>query len=155
MNRISLDLYFMNIVEQVSKRSTCLRRQIGAILVKDKQILSTGFNGAPKNLQHCLDSGCIRDKNKIPSGSNQELCRAVHAEQNTIIQAALHGISTKDSTLYTSNFPCSICTKMIINSGILRIVFKDYYPDKLAKELIQEAKIEFNQIDKLDLENYK
>ncbi len=140
-NRLSLDEYFMEITKVVKKRSTCLRRQVGAVLVKDKRIIATGYNGAPSGLEHCLEIGCLRSKLNIPSGERHELCRGLHAEQNCIIQAALHGISTKGATLYCTHFPCSICAKMIINAQIKEIVFLEYYPDEMSLELFKKAKV--------------
>ncbi len=139
MNRLSLDEYFMEIAKVVKKRSTCLRRQVGAVLVKDKRIIATGYNGAPRGLEHCLDIGCLREKLKVPSGERHELCRGLHAEQNCIIQAALHGVSTKGATLYCTHFPCSICAKMIINAEIKEVVYLEYYPDKMSLELFEKA----------------
>jgi dCMP deaminase len=133
------DEYFMGIVELVAKRSTCLRRSVGAALVRDKRILATGYNGAPSGLHHCLDVGCLRERLHVPSGERHELCRGLHAEQNAIIQAALHGVSVKGSTLYCTNQPCIICAKMIINAGITMAVVKDGYADKLAEEMLAEA----------------
>jgi dCMP deaminase len=130
----------------VKKRSTCLRRQVGAIIVKDNHILSTGYNGVPTKITHCSEVGCLREKLKVPSGERHELCRGLHAEQNAIIQAALHGVSIKDATLYTNTKPCSICTKMIINAGIKRIVYQIDYTDKLADELLAETDIELVKI---------
>ena len=132
----------MKIAELAATRSTCLRRQVGAVIVKDKKILTTGYNGAPSGLQHCLDIGCLRDKLGIPSGERHELCRATHAEQNAIVQAALFGVSIKDSTLYSTTQPCILCTKLIINAGIKKIVIKHSYPDKMSREMLKEAKIE-------------
>jgi len=140
--RPSWDEYFLEIAKIVSKRSTCLRRHVGAILVKDKRILATGYNGAPSNIRHCLDVGCIRESKNIPSGERHELCRGIHAEQNLIIQAAYHGVPISNSILYCTNFPCSICAKMIINAGIVRIVYLEGYPDNLSEELIKEAGIQ-------------
>ena len=140
-NRLSLDEYFMEIAKVVKKRSTCLRRQVGAVLVKDKRIIATGYNGAPSGLEHCLEVGCLRSKLNIPSGERHELCRGLHAEQNCIIQAALHGVSTKGATLYCTHFPCSICAKMIINAQIKEIVFLEYYPDEMSLELFKKANI--------------
>lgn len=142
MLRPSWDEYFLEIAKIVSKRSTCLRRHVGAILVKDKRILATGYNGAPSNIRHCLDVGCIRESKNIPSGERHELCRGIHAEQNLIIQAAYHGVPISNSILYCTNFPCSICAKMIINAGIVRIVYLEGYPDNLSEELIKEAGIQ-------------
>jgi dCMP deaminase len=146
--RPNWDTYFLDIVELVSRRSTCLRRAVGAGLVRDKRILATGYNGAPSKLQHCLDIGCLRDQQNVPSGERHELCRGLHAEQNAIIQAALHGVNTKDSTLYCTNHPCVICAKMIINAGISRIVIRDGYSDKLAADMLQEAGIRVETLKK-------
>ncbi|MCD6206801.1 MAG: cytidine/deoxycytidylate deaminase family protein [Methanosarcinales archaeon] len=143
--RPTIDEYFMNIAEVVATRSTCLRNQVGAVIVRDKRIVSTGYNGAPRNLEHCLDIGCIREQEKIDSGTRHEMCRAVHAEQNAIIQAALHGISTRDSTIYCTHQPCVLCAKMIINASIVRVVFKQAYPDARALEFFREAGIEVVQ----------
>lgn len=142
------DTYFLDIVDLVSRRSTCLRRAVGAALVRDKRILATGYNGAPSNLQHCLDIGCLRDERQVPSGQRHELCRGLHAEQNAIIQAALHGVSVKDATLYCTNHPCIICTKMIINAGVSRIVIRDGYSDELAVQMLQEAGIGVIRLEK-------
>lgn len=139
--RPSWDQYFMDITRVVATRSTCMRRQVGAIIVKDKRMLTSGYNGAPRGLSHCGDIGCLRAANNIPSGQRHELCRGLHAEQNAIIQAALHGVAIEGATLYCTHQPCSACTKMIINAGITRIVYHDGYPDQLALELIQEAGI--------------
>ena len=139
--RPSWDEYFLELACLVSKRSTCLRRQVGAVLVKDKKILATGYNGVPSGIRHCSDTGCIRDKLKIPSGQRHELCRGLHAEQNVLLQAALHGVSTKGSAVYITNQPCMICAKMLINAGIRQLIIADGYPDDLAKEFLREAKI--------------
>lgn len=138
-NRPDWDQYFMEIAEVVAKRSTCLRRKVGAILVKDKRILATGYNGAPKGLEHCSTTGCLRIERNIPSGERHELCRGLHAEQNAIIQAALHGTSIDGATLYCTNQPCVVCAKMIINAGIKEIVFKGEYPDVLARKILDGA----------------
>ena len=119
---------------------------MGAVLVKDKRILATGYNGSPKGMAHCLDTGCLRDKLKVPSGQRQELCRGLHAEQNVLIQSALYGISSENSTLYVTNQPCVICAKMIINAGIKEIVISDGYPDELAKKFLKEAKIKIRTV---------
>jgi dCMP deaminase len=137
--RPSWDEYFIDIVELVKKRSTCLRRQVGALIVKDKRILTTGYNGPPVNCKHCMETGCLRDELNIPSGQRHEICRAVHAEQNAIVQAAYSGISVKNGTIYVTAQPCVLCAKMIINAGIEKIVFKGDYPDTLAMELLKEA----------------
>lgn len=141
------DAYFMEIASLVSKRSTCLRRQVGAVIVKDKNILSTGYNGAPSGITHCEVTGCLREKLNVPSGERHELCRGLHAEQNAIIQAAFHGTSIKDSTLYCTNLPCSICSKMLINAGIIKIIFKEGYMDALGKEMIEESGIVLERLE--------
>ena len=145
-DRPDWDNYFLDIVEVVSRRSTCLRRSVGAGLVRDRRILATGYNGAPSKLKHCLDIGCLRDQLKVPSGERHELCRGLHAEQNVIIQAALHGVITKGSTLYCTNQPCVICAKMIINAGIVRVVIRDGYSDPLAAQMLEEAGISVVQV---------
>ena len=139
MTRLTLDQYFMNIAETVATRSTCLRHHVGAVIVRDKRIVSTGYNGSPSGLPHCLDVGCVRDQLNIPSGTHHETCRSTHAEQNTIIQAALHGISTKDSTIYVTHQPCVICARMIINAGIRRVVYGEEYPDTEGLKLFASA----------------
>lgn len=138
----------MDITHLVAKRSTCLRRQVGAIVVKDKRILATGYNGAPSGVAHCLDVGCLREKNNIPSGERHELCRGSHAEQNAIVQASAYGISIKDAVLFCTNLPCIICVKMIINAGIKEILYEEGYPDSLSEELIREAGIKLTKIQK-------
>ncbi|PIP19930.1 MAG: cytidine deaminase [Candidatus Omnitrophica bacterium CG08_land_8_20_14_0_20_41_16] len=144
--RPSWDEYFLEMAKLVAKRSTCLRRSVGAVIVKDKRILATGYNGAPTGLKHCIDIGCLRQKLKIPSGERQELCRALHAEQNALIQASLYGISVKGSTLYSTNQPCVICAKMLINAGIKDIVIAGGYPDKMAMDFLKQAKIKVRKI---------
>ena len=138
----------MQIAHLVSQRSTCLRRNVGAVIVKDKRMLATGYNGAPRGLSHCLEIGCVRDKLKIPSGQRHELCRGLHAEQNAIIQASLYGISVKDSSIYVTNQPCIICAKMLINSGVNEIVISEGYPDEMAGKLLKEAKIKVRKLTK-------
>jgi dCMP deaminase len=133
----------MDIASLVATRSTCLRRQVGAVIVKDKHILTTGYNGAPTGLPHCLDIGCMRDDLHIPSGTQHELCRAVHAEQNAICQAAQHGISLLDSTLYCTHQPCSICAKLIVNVGIKKIFYIHGYPDDMTKDLLGDKLNEY------------
>ena len=135
----------MDIAALVARRSTCLRRSVGSVLVRDRRILATGYNGAPSGLQHCLDRGCLRDQLQIPSGERHELCRGLHAEQNAIIQAALHGVSVKGACLYCTNHPCVICIKMIVNAGIVKIVFREGYLDQMAKDMSVEAGIEVEQ----------
>jgi len=140
-NRPSWDDYFMKIAELVATRSTCLRHDVGAVLVRDKRILATGYNGSPPGMAHCLEIGCIRDELKIPSGTRAEICRAVHAEQNAVVQCAAYGVSSKDSVIYCTHQPCTICTKVLITAGVKRIVYKEPYPDKFAESLIKETKI--------------
>lgn len=149
-SRPSWEEYFIEIAHLVASRSTCLRRKVGAILVKDKRILSTGYNGAPRNLAHCEEVGCLRNKLKIPSGQRQEICRGLHAEQNAIIQAALYGINVKGATLYCTHQPCITCSKMLINAGIKKIIFQGKYPDSLAREMLKEAGIELIKREKED-----
>ena len=140
MNRPSWDEYFMQMAELTAQRSTCLRRQVGAIIVKEKHIIATGYNGAPKGLPHCEElGGCLREKLEIPSGERHELCRALHAEQNAIIQAATLGQSREGATIYITHQPCIICAKMIINAGISRIVIRRGYPDEMSREMLGEA----------------
>lgn len=143
MKRPSWDEYFMQMAELTAKRSTCLRRQVGAIIVKDKHIIATGYNGAPKGLPHCEElGGCLREQLKVPSGERHELCRALHAEQNAIIQAATLGQSIVGGSIYVTHQPCSICAKMIINAGLTKIIVRNAYPDKMAQAMIDEAEIE-------------
>lgn len=140
--RPTWDEYFMEITQIVATRSTCIRRQVGAVIVKDNRILASGYNGAPSGLKHCIDIGCIRTERQIPSGERHELCRGLHAEQNAIIQAAVHGSSIKGGTFYITHQPCVLCAKMIINAGISKVVYQGMYPDHLALELFQEADVE-------------
>jgi len=144
--RPSWDEYFMNVAFLVAERSTCLRRHVGAVVVKDKRMLTTGYNGAPRGLRHCSETGCLRERMGIPSGQRQEICRGLHAEQNAIMQAAIFGVSIDGSTIYTTNFPCITCTKMIINSGINRIVYADEYPDDLSRDLLAESRVELQRL---------
>jgi len=139
--RPTWDEYFMEIARQVATRSTCLRRHVGAIIVRDKRILSTGYNGPPKGLRHCDEVGCLREQLGIPSGQRQEICRGLHAEQNAIIQAALHGVSVEGGTVYVTHQPCITCAKMIINSGIVRAVSASTYPDELSRGMLDEANV--------------
>jgi dCMP deaminase len=143
-DRLSLDDYFMEIASVVARRSTCLRNQVGALFVKDKRILSTGYNGAPSGLQHCDIVGCAREG--VISGTRHELCRAVHAEQNAIIQAALHGISIEGAILYCTHQPCILCAKMMINARISKVVYKQSYPDQTSLDFLREAGIEIGMI---------
>jgi len=149
MERISWDEYFMSMAELAGKRSTCLRRQVGAVIVKDNQILSTGYNGAPKGLPNCCDlNECIRQKMNIPSGERHELCRAVHAENNAITQCAVNGVSCKGGTIYVTASPCIMCLKQIINAGIIKIVALEMYPDKMSEEMLKTCNIDFVKYSK-------
>lgn len=139
--RPSWDKYFMKIAEDVSTRSTCIRRQVGAVIVKDKRMLTTGYNGVPAGITHCTKETCLRTRYNVPSGERHELCRGLHAEQNAIIQAAYYGVSIKGAKIYVTHQPCSICTKMLINSGIEAFVYKYPYNDPLSLEMIKEAGI--------------
>ena len=139
MPRPSWDEYFMAIAEQVSGRSTCLRRATGAVLVKEKRILATGYNGVPKGLAHCEVTGCLREQRHIPSGSHHELCRGIHAEQNAVIQAAKHGIAMDGATAYCTHQPCVLCAKILLNAGVVDIVFREPYPAPLSEQLLAEA----------------
>jgi len=140
--RPSWDAYFMDITFLVAKRSTCLRRAVGALVVKNKRILSTGYNGAPTGIKHCSEAGCLREELNVASGEKHELCRGIHAEQNAIIQAAFHGVGIKGATLFCTNLPCSICAKMIINAGIKKICYHSGYADAISKEMLDAAGLE-------------
>ncbi len=137
-----MDEYFMEIARVVAKRSTCLRNKVGALLVRNKRILSTGYNGSPRGLEHCLDVGCLREERNIESGTQQEICRAVHAEQNAIIQCAIHGVSTEGATLYCTHQPCILCAKMLINAGVRKVVYEQPYPDEEAMDYFRRAGVE-------------
>lgn len=150
--RPSWDEYFLRITREIAPRATCLRRQVGALLVKDKHILTTGYNGAPSGLDHCLDIGCLREQLKIPSGERHELCRGLHAEMNALIQAAHYGIKISGATLYSTTFPCSLCAKMLVNAGVKRIVTMKDYPDSMAKEILSAANVEVEIISEDALE---
>ncbi len=143
--RPSYDEYFMEMAHVVAKRSTCLRRKVGAILVKEKHILSTGYNGAPKGLKHCSETGCLREDQNVPSGERHELCRGLHAEQNAIIQAAVFGVSIKGSVLYCTSTPCVVCVKMLINAGVTEIIYAGDYPDDLAKQMMSESTLKIKR----------
>ena len=145
MKRPSWDEYFMEITRLVASRSTCLRRQVGAVLVKEKNILATGYNGVPSGITHCDVTGCLREQLNVPSGERHELCRGLHAEQNAIIQAARHGVNIADSILYCTDSPCIICSKMLINAGVREIIYGRGYPDDLSLEMLAEAGIKFHQ----------
>lgn len=142
MPRPAWDEYFMAITAEVAERATCTRRKIGAVLVKDKRILATGYNGAPSGLPHCDVAGCLREQRAIPSGTQHELCRGIHAEQNAVIQAARHGTAIDGSTVYCTHQPCVLCAKILINAGVQRIVYRESYPDALAAEMLDEAGVE-------------
>lgn len=142
------DEYFIDIANLISRRSTCLRRQVGALIVKERRILATGYNGTPAGITHCEITGCLREKLHVPSGERHELCRGLHAEQNALLQAALYGISVKDSMVYCTNQPCIICAKMLINAGIREIVISGDYPDKMAREFLDEAGIKVRVANK-------
>lgn len=144
--RPSWDQYFLELADLVASRSTCLRRQVGAVLVRKERIISTGYNGAPRGLGHCLELGCLREEMQIPSGHRYELCRGVHAEQNAIINAAFYGISTQDAVIYCTNQPCIICARMIINAGIIKVVHRGNFNDQLSLQFLQEAGIEIIEI---------
>lgn len=150
MNRPSWDEYFIHLAFEVSKRSTCLRRAVGAVIVKDRRILTTGYNGAPSGLKHAEEVGCLREQLNVPSGQRHEICRGLHAEQNAIIQAARHGINIDGSSIYITNEPCAVCAKMLINAGIREIVFAEGYPDRLAEELLGETDIVIRQVLHVD-----
>lgn len=139
MSRPSWDEYFMAITDQVGQRSTCTRRHIGAVIVKDKRILSTGYNGVPSGLAHCDEVGCLREQRGIPSGTQHELCRGIHAEQNAVIQAARHGTAIDGAMVYCTHQPCVLCAKILINAGITEIIYANAYPDALAAEMLAEA----------------
>jgi dCMP deaminase len=148
MTRPTWDEYFVAITKQVATRSTCLRRKVGAIIVKDKRILTTGYNGAPKGVRNCLERGtCLREELGVPSGERQEICRGLHAEQNAILQAAYHGVSIKGSVMYCTTQPCITCAKMIINAGIIKIYYLEDYPDPLSMQMLDEAGVEYVKLD--------
>ncbi|TFG08055.1 cytidine deaminase [Candidatus Thorarchaeota archaeon] len=146
MARKSKDVYFCEIADLVSSRSTCLRNQVGAVIVRNAQILSTGYNGAPKGLPHCEDVGCIREELGIKPGERHELCRGLHAEQNAVIQAAYNGVSVKEAKIFCTTQPCSICTKILINAGIVEVIYIEPYEDNLAAQLIEEAGLKTRQV---------
>ena len=145
-DRPDWEIYFLKIAQLASTRSTCLRRRVGAVLVKDRNILATGYNGAPSGLPHCVDVGCLREKDNVPSGQRHELCRGLHAEQNAIIQAASHGVSIRGAVLFCTNFPCVICSKMLINAGVRVIHYEGGYPDDLSRQMLQEGGVELRRV---------
>ncbi len=145
-HRPSWNEYFMRIAMLAATRSTCLRRQVGAVIVKNKKVLATGYNGSPSGLKHCLDIGCLREELGIPSGQRHELCRAIHAEQNAVIQAATSGISIEGGILYSTTFPCILCAKILINAGVREIYVAEGYPDDLSRQMLDEAGVEVHQL---------
>jgi dCMP deaminase len=145
-SRPTWDEYFLEMAHVIASRATCLRRRVGAVVVRDRRILATGYNGAPAGLPHCAEVGCRRAELGIASGQRQELCRGLHAEQNAIIQGALHGVSLRDSTLYCTTQPCVICAKMLINAGLGRIVYEGEYADELSLEMLEQAGIELVRV---------
>lgn len=147
MQRPSWHQYFVDIAHLVASRSSCMRRQVGAVVVKGKNILATGYNGTPSGITHCEVTGCLREQLKVPSGERHELCRGLHAEQNAIIQAARHGINIDGATLYCTHSPCIICSKMLINAGVKHIVYQEGYPDQLSLDMLTEAGIEYEMLE--------
>ena len=152
MERPSPDRYFMDMAELVATRSTCLRRHVGAVIVKDKHVLSTGYNGAPRGARHCEETGCLRIELNVPSGPRHELCRGVHAEQNAVAQAAYFGTSVKGATIYTTTFPCSLCAKILVNAGIAEIVYDEGYMDDLSKEILSETQMKIRHVEGDEIE---
>lgn len=144
--RPSWNEYFLSIAAKVSERSTCLRRRCGAVLVKEKRILATGYNGAPSGLKHCAEAGCLREAGGIEPGSRHELCRGLHAEQNAIIQAAMHGVEISGAAIYSTHQPCVLCAKMLINAGVKAVVYREGYPDELALQMLGEAGIPLTRL---------
>ena len=143
--RPKIDEYFLKIASVVAERSTCHRHHVGAVAVKNKHILSTGYNGAAAGLKDCLELGCLRDELKIASGTRHEICRGIHAEQNVIIQASLHGVSMEGATIYATHSPCILCAKMLANSRIKKFVTFGNYADDAFIALFNEAGIEFEK----------
>ena len=137
--RPSWDEYFMTLAHQVASRTTCLRRAVGAVIVKDRRILATGYNGAPSGVAQCAETGCLRQQLNVPSGQRHELCRALHAEQNAIIQAARHGVNIDGSSIYITTQPCIVCAKMLINAGVKEVMFAEGYPDQMSAAMLAEA----------------
>ncbi len=137
--RPSWDEYFMKLAHEVSTRTTCLRRAVGAVVVKERRILTTGYNGPPSGVRHCAETGCLRQQLGVPSGQRHEICRGLHAEQNAIIQAARHGVDITGSSIYITTQPCIVCSKMIINAGIVEVIYENPYPDELSMSMLEEA----------------
>lgn len=146
--RPSWDEYFMKVAALVAERSTCLRHNVGAVIVKDKRIVSSGYNGAAKGVKDCLELGCMRDALGIPSGTRHEICRAIHAEQNAIIQGAFHGISVSGGTIYSTHTPCMICAKMIVNANLKEVVSYQDYADEEAKKFLAEAGVTLRKVSR-------
>lgn len=146
--RLPWDVYFAKIAFLVAERSTCRRHHVGAVIVRDRHILTTGYNGAPSGVKDCLELGCLRDKRGIASGEKHEICRAMHAEQNAVIQAGLHGVSVQGATIYCTHSPCILCAKILVNAKINRVVACGTYPDEDAPDLLREAGIEFTRVKK-------
>jgi dCMP deaminase len=142
------DTYFFEFATLANSRSTCLRRKVGAVIVKDKMVVATGYNGAPRGVPHCSETGCLREQLKVPSGQRHEICRGMHAEQNAIVQAARCGVNISGAELYCSTKPCAICTKMIINAGISKVYYIEEYSDELAEQLAHQSSVEFVKIEK-------
>ncbi|MDG6219843.1 MAG: cytidine/deoxycytidylate deaminase family protein [Candidatus Thermoplasmatota archaeon] len=152
MDRPSKDEYFMRMAFLASTRATCLRRKVGAVVVKDGHVLSTGYNGAPKGMDHCETTGCLRKEMGIPSGERHEICRGLHAEQNAVIQAAAFGVSIAGSKMYITNHPCTVCAKMLINAGIMEVIYSDDYVDELAKRLLLDGGVSVRRYKLQDME---
>lgn len=152
MNRPNSKEYYMMMAELAATRSTCMSRSVGAVIVKNKQVISTGYNGAPRKLTHCKDAGCIRRELNVESGKRHELCRGVHAEQNAVLQAAMYGTSVKGATVYSTTYPCIICAKILINAGIRRIIYRDSYKDKLSAEILEQSDVEVKKLKKMNYE---
>ncbi|MDD2251877.1 MAG: dCMP deaminase family protein [Dehalococcoidales bacterium] len=148
MKRPCADEYFLKLAAVVAERSTCLRRHVGAVAVRDKHILATGYNGAPAGASDCLELGCLRNENNIPSGQRHEVCRAIHAEQNVIIQAALHGVSLEGATIYATHSPCVLCAKMLVNARIKGYVSFGDYSDDTFMQLFKEAGIGYRKAER-------
>ena len=146
-HRPSWDEYFMTLANEVATRTTCMRRAVGAVIVKDRRILATGYNGVPTGMRHCAETGCLRQQLGVPSGQRHEICRGLHAEQNAIIQAARYGINITGASIYVNTQPCIVCAKMLINAGIREIVFAEGYPDKLSEELLGETDIVIRRVE--------
>ncbi len=147
MDRPDWNEYFMRMAELAAERSTCVRRKVGAVLVKDRRVLATGYNGAPKKLPHCEETGCLREKMNVTSGQRHEICRGIHAEQNLIAQSAFHGVKTEGATVYCTNQPCIICAKLLINAGIKQIYFKNPYDDEFTRKILEQSDVNFELLE--------